>query len=211
MFDIEYKGGNCIIISTKRSKLIADPKVSVVGLKDLAVKDAVEIATEERFLVNDPEARLIVDGPGEYEVEEFSIRGIPATRHIDTEASESLATIYRIDIGEVRLVLLGNVAGSLSEEQLETIGVVDIAILPIGGGGYTLDHVNAVYLARQIDSKIVIPIHYADTGLKYEVTQDSLELFTKELGSPTEATLKYKLKSASALPETMSIVEIKRS
>lgn len=211
MFDIEYKGGNTVVISTKKSKLVADPKLSVVGLKDLPAKGAVEIATEQRFLVNDPEARLSIEGPGEYEVEDFSIRGIPATRHIDIETDESASTIYRIDIGEIRLVIFGNVAGDLSEEQLEAIGVVDVAILPIGGGGYTLDHVSAASLARQIDPKVVIPIHYADTGLKYEVPQDALEPFTKELGAPAESTVKYKLKSAAALPQTMSVVEIKRS
>lgn len=211
MFDIEYKGGNTIIISTKKSKLITDPKLSVVGLKDIFTKGAVEIGTERRFLVNDPEARLVIEGPGEYEIEDFSIRGISATRHLDTEADEPASTIYRIDIGEVSLVILGNVTGSLSEEQLEAIGVVDVAILPIGGGGYTLDHVSAASLARQIDPKVVVPIHYADTGLKYEVPQDSLELFTKELGTPAESTLRYKLKSVTALPQTMSVIEIKRS
>lgn len=211
MFDIEYKGGNGIVISTKKSKLIIDPKLSVVGLKDLSVKGAVEVATELRFLVNDPEAYLIIDGPGEYEIGDFSIRGIPAIRHIDTDASEPIATIYRIDIGDARMVVLGNVASRLSEEQLEAIGVVDVAILPIGGGGYTLDAVSAVSLARQIDPEIVIPIHYADSGLAYEVPQDSLEPFTKELGAPVEATPRYKLKSVAALPETMSVVEIKRS
>lgn len=211
MFDIEYKGGNGIIISTKRSKLIADPKLSAVGLKDLSVKNAVEIATEPRFLVNDPDARLMIEGPGEYEVGDFSIRGIQATRHIDTEANEPIATIYRVDIGEVRLVLLGNIADSLSEDQLEAIGTVDVAILPIGGGGYTLDHVSAARLARQIGPKVVVPVHYADKGLNYEVPQDPLEPFTKELGAPGEVTAKYKLKSAAALPVAMSIVEIQRS
>jgi L-ascorbate metabolism protein UlaG (beta-lactamase superfamily) len=211
VFDIEYKGGNCVIISTKKSKLIADPKVSVLGLKDLSVKNAVEVATEQRFLVEEPEARIVIEGPGEYEVEDFSIRGIPATRHIDTDSSEPVSTIYRIDVGDVGIALLGNVAGRLSEDQLEAIGVVDVAILPVGGGGYTLDHVSAATLARQIDPKVVIPVHYADAGLAYEVPQDSLELFTKEIGAPAESTLRYKVKSAAALPATMSVVEIMRS
>ncbi len=211
MFDIEYKGGNCVIISTKKSKLIADPKLSVLGQKDLSAKNAVEVATEQRFLVDEPEARLVIEGPGEYEVEDFSIRGIPATRHIDTDASEPLSTIYRIDVGDVSIALLGNVAGRLSEDQLEAIGVVDVAILPVGGGGYTLDYVSAATLARQIDPKVVIPVHYADAGLDYEVPQDSLELFTKEIGAPAESTFKYKVKSVAALPAAMSVVEIMRS
>ena len=31
MFDLEYKGGNTVVIATKKSKLIVDPAQSVVG------------------------------------------------------------------------------------------------------------------------------------------------------------------------------------
>lgn len=211
MFDIEYKGGNSVVISTKKSKLVTDPKLSLVGLRDLSVKGAIEVATEPRFRVEDTEALLVIDGPGEYEVGDFSIRGIPATRHIDTDATVPASTIYRIDIGEVRIALLGNIANKLNDDQLETVGVVDIVIIPVGGGGYTLDHVDAANLVRQIDPKVVIPIHYADDNLRYEVPQGSLDLFINEIGAPTETTAKYKLKSVAALPAAMAVVELERS
>jgi L-ascorbate metabolism protein UlaG (beta-lactamase superfamily) len=211
VFEIEYKGANTIVISTKKSRLVSDPKLSLAGLKDIDVKNAVVVATEPRFTVVNAGELLTIEGPGEYEVGDFSIRGISAVRHIDAESSQPAATIYRIEIGEVSLALFGNISSSLSEDQLETIGVVDIAIVPVGGGGYTLDYVAAARLARQIGPKVVIPIHYADSALKYEVPQDSLDLFTSELGAPSEVTTKYKLKSASALPAAMSVIEISRS
>src|SRR5690606_4308850 len=111
-------------------QLVIDPNLSVVGLKNLSAKDAVEIATEPRLAVNDSAAKLRIEGPGEYEIGDVSIRGIQASRHIDTEADEPLSTIYRIDIGEVRMAVLGNIAPRLSEEQLEEIGVIDILVLP---------------------------------------------------------------------------------
>src|SRR5690606_35815909 len=101
------------------------------------------------------------------------------------------------------------IAGNLSEDQLEAIGVVDIGIVPVGGGGYTLDGVNAARLIRQIDPKVVVPVHYADSGVSYEVPQDDLKLFTDELGAPVETVDKYKVKSMATLPPTMTIVEIK--
>lgn len=211
MFDIEYKGGNTVIISTKKSTLITDPKLSLIGLKDLRPKDGVELATETRFALNDDDARLHIEGPGEYEVGDFSIRGTAATRHIDTATDVAASTIYRIEVGDSRIALLGNIAPKLDEEQLEALGVVDILILPIGGGGYTLDATSAASLARQIDPRVVIPIHYADSGLHYEVPQDTLETFTKEFGAPTEATSKYKVKSGAVLPQTMTVVELTRS
>lgn len=211
MFDIEYKGGNTIVVTTKKATLAIDPKQSAVGLKDLVIKDAVQLATEERFVAPAGEYRLLLEGPGEYEVSDFSIRGIPATRHIDADDSLPLSTMYRIEVGGVTIAVLGNVAPKLSEDQLEGIGVVDVVILPVGGGGYTLDATSAASIVRQIDPKVVIPVHYADAALKYEVPQDTLETFTKELGAPTEEVAKYKVKSASAVPEVLTTVIVARS
>lgn len=211
MFDIEYKGGNSVVISTKKSTAVIDPKLSVIGLKDVPVKDAVEIATEERFLVEDSASRITIESPGEYEVGDFSIRGISASRHIDDPKAEKKATMYRMEIGDARLAILGNIAPSLTEDQQEMIGVVDILILPVGGSGYTLDATSATAIVRQIEPKVVIPVHYADDGVKYEVPQDTLETFLKELSIEPEIVSKYKVKSAATLPEMLTIVQITRS
>lgn len=211
MFDIEYKGGNTVVIATKKAKVVIDPKLSLVGLKDLDVKDAIEVATEERFAIGGRSSVLSIDGPGEYESADFSIRGIAAQRYIDTSEDPKLATIYRIEVGDVRIALLGNIDGNLDEDQLESLGVVDLVILPIGGGGYTLDATSAANLVRKIDAKIALPIHYADSGLKYEVPQDTLDVFVKEFGGTVETVAKYKVKSASMLPLVPTIIELTRS
>jgi L-ascorbate metabolism protein UlaG (beta-lactamase superfamily) len=211
MFDIEYKGANGVVIATKKTTLVVDPKLSIAGLKDLPVSDAVELATEARFALNDKGARLVIEGPGEYEVGDFSIRGTSAMRHIDASANEKLATIYRIEVGEVRIGLLGNIDAKLTEEQLEELGVIDLLILPVGGAGYTLDATSAATLTRQIDPKVVIPIHYADPAIAYEVPQDTVETFVKELGAPLETTPKYKVKSVASLPEVLTTVVVTRN
>lgn len=210
MFDIEYKGGNGVVIATKKNTLVVDPKLSLVGLKDVPVKEAIELATEARFVLDDPAARLILEGPGDYEVGDFSIHGVAAQRHIDTENDEKVATVYRIEIGDVRIALLGNIAPQLNEDQLEELGVVDILIIPVGGSGYTLDATSAATLTRHIDPKAVIPVHYADDALTYEVPQDDIEVFTKELAAPVETVAKYKIKSAASLPEVLTTVIVTR-
>lgn len=211
MFDIEYKGANSVIITTKKSAIAVDPKLSIVGLKDLPLKDVIELGTEERFLIHAPTARLSIEGPGEYEVGDFSIRGMSAVRHIDTANDEKLATIYRIEVGEARVALLGNIAPTLTDDQLEFLGVIDILILPVGGGGYTLDATSAVSLTRRIDPKVVVPIHYADEALKYEVPQDILETFTKELGAPVEEMTKLKVKTLASLPQVLTVYHVQRT
>lgn len=211
MFDIEYKGGNTVIITTKKAAAVIDPAMSAIGLKDATVKDAIELATEARFATSHPDARILIEGPGEYETADFSIKGITATRHIDTADTEKIGTIYRVEVGEARIGVIGNIAPKLSEDQLESLGLIDILILPVGGGGYTLDATSAASLVRQIDPKAVIPTHYADSGLTYEVPQDTLETFVKELGAPVETTAKYKVKSAASLPAVLTVIELTRS
>lgn len=210
MFEVEYKGGNGVVISNKKTTIFIDPKLSLVGLKDLKTQDQVEMLTEDRFRVDNTEARLIIESPGEYEVGDFTIRAIAAQRHIDASDEVKLATIYRLETTEVRVALVGNIDPKLTEEQLEGLGVVDILILPVGGNGYTLDATSAATIVRQVGPKVVIPIHYQDSGLRYEVPQDPLEYFVKELGAPLESVAKYKVKSASVFPAVLTIMELAR-
>jgi len=210
MFEIEYKGANSVIISTKKSTLVVDPKLSLIGLKDVSTKDAVELATEARFALNGETARLNIEGPGEYGVGEFDIKGIAAQRHLDSEAEPLASTIYRVEVNDVRIAIIGNIYEKLSETQLEEIGLIDILIIPVGGNGYTLDATGAASLTRSIDPKVVIPVHFAESDIKYEVPQDTLETFTKELGGTVEELPKYKLKLATLLPPVLTIVHLTR-
>lgn len=211
MLDIEYKGGNSVIIKTKNTTVVVDPKRSVFGDKDITDKDVVELATEPRLAVNNDKARIALEGPGEYEVADFSVKGIAAQRHIDDDSALPASTIYRIEANDIKLAVIGNVAAPLSEEQLESIGVVDIVILPVGGGGYTLDATAAVAVVRNIDPKVVIPVHYAQAGLSYEVPQSGVDAFESEIGVTIEKLDKYRLKTASGLPESLTVIELERT
>ena len=181
MFDIEYKGGNTVVISTKKSSLVTDPKMSVNGEKDIVIKDGVELVTEERFATRNDNYKLTISYPGNYEVSDFTIAGYPEKRHIDGDSEGKKSVIYSIDISGVKIGLLGNIGPNISDDQLENLGVLDILILPIGGGGYTLDATSAASIARRSDAKVIIPVHYSDDGIKYEVPQTDYYLFAKEI------------------------------
>jgi len=211
MLDIEYKGGNTVVIGTKKATMYVDPKLSLIGLKDLSTKDQIELATEERFALTSSDARLNIEGPGEYGIAKFDIKGIAAQRHLDAETEPKRSTIYRVEAHDIRIAVVGNIYEKVTEEQLEELGVIDVLIVPVGGNGYTLDATGAVKLTRKIDPKVVIPVHYAESGLKYEVPQDSIDDFIKELGAPVEETPKYKIKQPGSLPDTLTIVHITRT
>lgn len=208
--EISYHGGNCIEIASKQSTLIIDGNLTALGLKDVKAKGALHLGTQSDLAGTPDEDGMFLDGPGEYEVKDLSIKGIPAERMIDHDKSLN-ATIYRISTGQVSIVVVGHVASPLTEEQLEEIGVVDIAIVPVGGNGYTFDAHQAVQAIRQIDPKVVIPTHYEDKGINYEVPQMPLEPFVKELAATQqETTSKFKIKNG-VLPEVFTLVELTRS
>ncbi len=208
--EIEYKGANGLVFKVGSTGLIVDPKLSLVGQKDLKVEGVIEIVTSPQFgLLSDSEPKIMISGPGEYEVSGISIRGISALLHHDHNVN---TVIYRLDIAGFKVAVLGHTSSPLSESQLEGIGMVDVLTIPVGGNSYTLNAHEAAAIVRQIDPKIVIPTHYQDKGLRYEVPQEGIEGFLKELGATQHETLeKLKLKVGAVLPSVLTVIELKRT
>ncbi|MEO5691184.1 MAG: MBL fold metallo-hydrolase [Candidatus Saccharimonadales bacterium] len=206
--DISYKGGNCIEIAVKKETVIIDGGLSALGLKDVIGKDAVYLATQKGFNPAKAEG-MIVEGPGEYEIRGVSVKGIASVRMVELN-DDKKATIYRLVIDGVSFAIVGHVRVPLTEDELEKIGVVDVAIVPVGGNGYTSDGHQATSVIKQLEPKVVIPTHYEDKAISYEVPQQPLADFLKEMGAEHETVLSYKVKNG-ILPATLTVVEIERS
>lgn len=206
--ELQYYGGNSLKITTKKSTILIDPQSDITNLKADLKKVNTILATLPAFVPTVTEGIFVVDGPGEYEFEDYSVKGIPAQPHMGTTGDKS-ATIYRFTSNDIKILITGHIDGKLTEEQLESIGVVDIVIVPVGGSGYTLDAIGAAGIVRSIEPKMVIPVHADDDGLTYEVPQQSIELFVKELGAPVaeETVDKYKFKT---LPEILTVQLLKK-
>lgn len=205
--EFQYYGANCIKITTKNAVFVVDDNLKELGLKSITKPENVALMTvlpEEQ-----PEARLVITDPGEYEVSEVSIFGIAARAHMD-EADKKTATIYKLQYDDTKVCILGHVYPDLTEEQLEAIGMIDILITPVGGSGYTLDGVGALTLIKKIEPKLVIPTHYDDKAIKYEVPQASLEDAIKNMAmEPKEAIAKFKPRPAD-YSETTQLVILER-
>jgi len=208
--DIEFKGGNCVVISGKKDTFVTDPKLSDLGLSDQGAHASAVLLTQTTFGVEPDEDVLVIDGPGEYEVKNCSIRGIPARRHSELSETAHNATMYRLDMDDISVAILGHIDPNLTDEQMEALGTIDVLVVPVGGSGYTLDYKSAVALVRKIEPKIVVPTHYAEEGVKYEVPQQPLEDFVKELGAATEELPKLKLKAGS-LPINLTVYKLTRT
>jgi len=190
--DVQFHGANCVTITTKQARIVIDDNLTDLGGKSISKGDDIMLFTGAHPTV--ASARLVVDMPGEYEVGGVSVYGISARSHIDEDSGRS-ATIYKVVVDDVSFLVTGHVYPDLSDSQLETIGMVDVMIVPVGGNGYTLDAIGALKLIKKVEPKLVIPTHYDNGKLQYPVPQQPLEEALKQLSMEVkETTGKFKPK-----------------
>ena len=207
--DLQYYGANCVTITTKNARVVVDDNLADIGGKavlktgDIALFTGVHQAASQT-------AKIVIDQPGEYEVSGVSMYGIAARAHMDEENKKN-TTMYKLVVDDVRILITGHIYPELSDAQLETIGMVDIMIVPVGGNGYTLDAVGALKVIKQVEPKMIIPTHYDIEGLSLPVPQQPLEEALKVLAmEPKETTTKLKIKG-SELAEGTNLVILERS
>lgn len=204
--EIKYYGGNCVRIQTKKVSVVLDDNLEKLGQKSITKPTDIEVLTSKSLLSATSKSEFMVNTPGEYEVRNVSIHGIAARAHMDEEGKKS-AACFRLIIDDIRIAVLGHIYPDLNEEQLEAIGMVDILIIPVGGNGYTVDGVGALKLIKKIEPRLVIPTHYDDKNLKYEVPQADLESVRKTLSmEPAEELDELKLKGREFAEGTKLIV-----
>jgi len=90
--------------------------------------------------------------------------------HDDARGSQRGANaLFLIEVGGVRIVHCGDLGQPrLTDEQLTALGKVDVLLIPVGGV-YTVDGAQAADIVRQVNPRIVIPIHYKTPNLVYEL------------------------------------------
>lgn len=201
--EIDYKGADCVVIKDKNIVIVTDPgNLKVKALND---PDAVVLATQPKFAPKNSADNFAIDMPGEYEHKDVSVRGISVAAHLsDSEKAED-ATLYRIEASGVSLAVVGHTRAPIDDDDLENLGPIDIVIIPVGGGGYTLDARDAATIVRQITPKVIIPVHYNDGKTSYELPQDNLDDFIKEMGGLVERQTVFKIKNINNLPENTTI------
>jgi len=201
--DLQFYGANCVSVTYKGTRLVIDDNLAELGAKAILKADDVALFTGAA-----PEgvnARLVFAGPGEYEVSDISIIGVAARAHVDEDGLK--ATMFKLIAGDVSVLFTGHVYPQLSEAQLESIGMVDVMVVPVGGNGYTVDPVGALKLIKEVEPKLVVPTYYSDKALKFPVPPQDLANALKELGmEPKETVAKLKLKGGELSDLTQLVV-----
>lgn len=130
---------------------------------------------------------FVISGPGEYEVKEVFIKGLPSESKYG--GKDLVNTIYTVSLENMNICFLGALNNSeLKNETVEALDEIDILFVPIGGDG-VLDPAKAYKLAVSLEPKIIIPMHYGDVG-----ANDALKVFLKEAGENPKPEPKLTLK-----------------
>lgn len=209
MTEISYKGAHYIVLQTKQATVVVDPMVPGQKSSKVLDKARVQMATQAQFAMDHAENQLVLTMPGEYEVADFSILSVETHSQLNPDQN---SVMYRLMTPDCTVACIGHVnPDKVSDEQLEQLGVIDILIVPVGGNGYTVDPHGAARLVKRINPKIVIPVHYQEDKVSYEVPQQSVEHFVKEVGLSPQREQSLKIKQQSQLPETLTLVILERT
>ena len=207
---ITWYGQACFRLESKDIRVLIDPFSKKIGLREPRINDTIVLVTHEHDDHNNTEnagEAFVVRGPGEYEKSGVQIVGI-SSFHDDTQGSErGLNTIYVIKFEDITLCHLGDLGQQeLTAEQVEMIGNVDILFIPVGGV-YTIDGKQAVGVVKQIEPKIIIPMHYKISGLTIDL--EPATAFLKEIGIKPEEVESYRINAKSLPQEEMKLIMFK--
>ncbi|HSX05072.1 MAG TPA: MBL fold metallo-hydrolase [Candidatus Saccharimonadales bacterium] len=203
--DMQFHGANCVVLSNKNNRVVIDDNLATLGAKSV-LRDGDICLFTGRHEAPSGNLKIVIDMPGEYEVSGVSIFGLQVRAHMD-EADKRSAVMYKINWGETRILVTGHVFPKLTDDELEAIGIVDVMFVPVGGSGYTLDATGALQLVKAVEPKIVVPTHYNESRLRFEVPQAELEDALKTMAmEPKERVSKLQFKPAETTDTTQLVV-----
>ncbi|NLV71426.1 MAG: MBL fold metallo-hydrolase [Actinobacteria bacterium] len=77
-------------------------------------------------------------------------------------------TITTLDDGDIRLVHLGDLGHVLDAATVESIGSVDVLLIPVGGF-FTIDHEEAASVIEALGPSIVVPMHFKTDSVDFPI------------------------------------------
>ena len=183
--EITYIGHSCFKIKDKTISMVIDPYDPKIGYKLPKLSCDVLLTTHDHFDHNYIEGvsdyRLLIDGPGEYEVGGCFIYG-RAVSHDEKEGGErGKITMYLITIDGFNILHLGDLGCELSQEDMEKIPNVDVLMIPVGGK-YTIDAEKATKVISALEPSYVIPMHYHTKDLTGVEGLSGVDEFLDEMG-----------------------------
>ncbi|MFH1031355.1 MAG: MBL fold metallo-hydrolase [Chloroflexota bacterium] len=181
--DITWLGHSCFKIKGNRTTIITDPYSPDLG-RSLDNPEARIVTVSHQhpghsYVTGVAGEPKLVTGPGEYEISDVFIIGLGTFHDGEQGKQKGKNSVYLLEVDGVSICHLGDLGHVLATNQVEEIGNVDILMIPVGGVS-TLNASTAAEVVRQLEPKIVLPMHYKtkDFGRQLE----PVERFLKEMG-----------------------------
>ncbi|MDI6697293.1 MAG: MBL fold metallo-hydrolase [Anaerolineales bacterium] len=207
--EITWYGLSCFRLTERGlASVVTDPfDHRVTGYEPLKLKaDIVTIshdAAGHNYAAAVKGKSHVITGPGEYEIGGVFITGVQTNGYARRSLEEPRNTLYVFDFEGITVAHLGDLRRVPSQAEIEALGNVHVALVPVGGGG-GLTPTKAVEVISLLEPGIVIPMHYHIPGTNLKL--GPLSKFLKEMGvasSESQPSLKI---SASSIPDETRVV-----
>ncbi len=177
---IKWLGHSSFYIETQGKKILTDPYDPSIGYpKKFPPVDTITVSHEHsdhNFIKGVPSYKNVVRGSIEKTIDGVKFKGIGASHDNEKGLKRGLITMFKIESEGLSILHLGDLGTLLSKDQLESIGKVNILMIPVGGV-YTIDKTQAEKVVEQISPNIVLPMHYKTEYLKFDI--DPVDPFLK--------------------------------
>ncbi len=209
--DITWHGNSCFrIIERGMAAVVTDPyDPEIVGFDYGKLRaDVVTVSCdrpEHNYIKGIRSKAFEIIGPGEYEIGGVFITGLQINGGRHKQDSDELRnTIYVIDYSGLTVAHLGELNSVPSQTEVEGLGEVQVALVPVGGET-SLNAAKAAEVISLLEPRIVIPMHYGAPENKLPLAP--LSKFLKEMGLNQVETIDVlKLSSVNSLPEETRVM-----
>ena len=173
---IKYHGHSCFSVTSNSYTIVLDPYCGVQGLQD------VNLVANEVITSHDHKDHAYLEGVTiNKAISSFKVEKI-AVYHDDAKGNKRGKNNITILTAEnKRIVHLGDLGHLLDESIVERIKGCDVLMIPVGGF-FTIDASQAIKIIEDVNPKNVIPMHYRDGNIGYDVLgtiDDFMKLYNK--------------------------------
>ncbi len=204
--EITWYGHSCFrLMERGMASVVADPyDHTTTGYKPLKLRaDIVTISQDvsgHNHVKAVKEKKHTLTGPGEYEIGGVFITGVQTNRSDKHVSNEPRNTLYVFDYNGVTVAHLGVLRRVPSQTEIEALGTVNVALVPVGGGA-GLNAAKAAEVVSLLEPGFVIPMHYSTPASLINLAP--LSKFLKEMGlGKTEAQASMKVSRSTIPSET---------
>ena len=209
--EITWHGNSCFRINDRgMAAVVTDPyDPEVVGIDPGKLRaEVVTVSCDNpghNFIKAIKGKAFEIIGPGEYEIGGVFITGVRINGSARKKTNDDVRnTVYVIDYNGLKIAHLGELNNVPSQTEVEGLGEVHVALVPVGGMT-SLNAAKAAEVISLLEPSIVIPMHYStgDSALGLE----PLSKFLKEMGlTQVDTEESIKLTSVNALPEETHVM-----